>query len=402
MLLKRGLVAARRAPVNIQGLRVSDDLDLVRGLAAIAVLIYHVRTRCFYDYADVRNPDLLCKLFYGLTSFGHDAVVVFFVLSGYFVSASVLRDGAKGRWSWTRYAISRLTRLYLVLLPGLLLTLFWDHLGLWLFGSHPIYTGAAQSWISGTFSVAKYLGAGTFAANLLFLQDVTAPTLGSNVALWSLSYEFWYYVMFPCAWFAMVWRTRWTKSIVGIAVFAAALWFVGKQIVLYFPIWLLGTAVCLLPLIDRWKHAHRPWVTAAALALFGGVLCAVHTNMWKAQVGESQLAIDYALGISFALVLYFLIHNQSPAKDDRYAALSRTAAGFSYTLYLTHMPLLVFVRAAWRPASPWQPDLPHEALAVALSVLCLVYAYVVSRLTEARTSSVRRFFMQRFAPTART
>src|SRR5689334_8152514 len=41
-----------KLPVNISGKRVSDDLDLVRGLAAVAVLVYHVRYRFFFDYAD--------------------------------------------------------------------------------------------------------------------------------------------------------------------------------------------------------------------------------------------------------------------------------------------------------------------------------------------------------------
>jgi peptidoglycan/LPS O-acetylase OafA/YrhL len=86
-------------------------LDLARGLAAAAVLIYHVRYRFYFDYADLRNPDWFCKFFYAVTSYGHDAVVIFFVLSGYFISASVIRDCAKDRWSWRRYAVSRLTRL---------------------------------------------------------------------------------------------------------------------------------------------------------------------------------------------------------------------------------------------------------------------------------------------------
>ena len=47
----------------------------------------------------------------------------FFVLSGFFISASVIKDCRAKRWSWSGYAASRCTRLYVVLLPGLLLTL---------------------------------------------------------------------------------------------------------------------------------------------------------------------------------------------------------------------------------------------------------------------------------------
>src|SRR5690349_289647 len=102
--------------------RASHHLNLIRGVAALAVLVYHVRYRFFPDYADLAAPDLTAKLFYAVTAFGHDAVVVFFVLSGYLISATVMRDCATGRWSWARYGVSRWVRLSVVLVPGLLLT----------------------------------------------------------------------------------------------------------------------------------------------------------------------------------------------------------------------------------------------------------------------------------------
>src|SRR5262249_807489 len=71
--------------VNIEGKRVSDHLDLIRGLAAIAVLVYHVRYGFFVDYGELSAPDHFSFLFYSLTAFGHDAVMVFFVLSGFFI-----------------------------------------------------------------------------------------------------------------------------------------------------------------------------------------------------------------------------------------------------------------------------------------------------------------------------
>jgi peptidoglycan/LPS O-acetylase OafA/YrhL len=168
----------------------SDDLDLIRGLAAVALLINHVRYRFFFADTDVQNPKWFCKCFYALTLDGHDAVIISFVLTGYFILASVIRDGAQDRWSWSRSAISRLTRLYLLLLPGLLLTVFWDKLGMQISPLHPIYTGAEQSWTNDYVPVAARLNGSTFTANPFFLQMVLAPPLGSNEALWSLSYEF--------------------------------------------------------------------------------------------------------------------------------------------------------------------------------------------------------------------
>jgi peptidoglycan/LPS O-acetylase OafA/YrhL len=128
-------------PINLPRLCVSDHLGLIRGLAAITVLIYHIRYRFFFDYNDVTDPNWFSFSFYTLSSFGHDAVIVFFVLSGYFISASVFRDQTAGRWSWKRYLVNRFTRLYLVLLPALLLTALWDSLGLDFYSDNPIYSG---------------------------------------------------------------------------------------------------------------------------------------------------------------------------------------------------------------------------------------------------------------------
>jgi peptidoglycan/LPS O-acetylase OafA/YrhL len=388
-----------RSPAGIQGKRVSDDLDLIRGMAAVAVLIYHVRYRFFYDYADVQNANWISKSFYGITSFGHDAVIVFFVLSGYFISASVLRDGAKHRWSWKRYSVSRLTRLYLVLIPGLLLTLFWDGLGLKLFPDSPVYTGAKQPWINDFYPIANCINVKTVAANAVFLQTVVEPPLGSNVALWSLSYEFWYYFLFPLAILALIWPTSKAKSLASLALVAILLTCLGPRIALYFPIWLLGAAVCILPPIRSWHRPHSVRSSWLAIGLFCSALAVTHLEAGRRLLNGAVVALDYVNGILFALVLYFLIHNQSPEKSGPYSRISRTLAGFSYTLYLVHLPLLVFLRAAFVREVPWRVNLGNIGWTIAISLGCVAYAYLISQFTEAKTNAVRNYVMARLAPT---
>ena len=81
------------------------------------------------DYGQIKTPTNLDRLFYFATGLGHQAVVVFFVLSGYLVGGSVLTAYQSGRWSWAAYALRRLTRLWVVLLPALIITLAVDGLG---------------------------------------------------------------------------------------------------------------------------------------------------------------------------------------------------------------------------------------------------------------------------------
>lgn len=60
-------------------------LDLIRGSSALLVCLGHLRNAMLVDYSTLVHPNIAIKAFYALTSFGHQAVMVFFVLSGYFV-----------------------------------------------------------------------------------------------------------------------------------------------------------------------------------------------------------------------------------------------------------------------------------------------------------------------------
>src|SRR5262245_43740160 len=95
---------------------VSVHLDVIRGVAAVAVLGGHIRGLFFAEYNQLAAHPLWVTVMYGVTSLGHQAVMVFFVLSGFLVGGSVLKN--LDNWSWRDYLINRLTRLYVVLLPA--------------------------------------------------------------------------------------------------------------------------------------------------------------------------------------------------------------------------------------------------------------------------------------------
>lgn len=59
--------------------------DLIRGCSALLVCLGHLRNTMFVDYSALIHPNIAIKVFYAVTSLGHQAVMVFFVLSGYFV-----------------------------------------------------------------------------------------------------------------------------------------------------------------------------------------------------------------------------------------------------------------------------------------------------------------------------
>src|SRR5438093_211100 len=105
--MKRPLhLLASLAPHRLSN-RGSIFLDLLRGLSALAVMVGHLRGLFFVSFGDVQAPTLLVSIVYFLTSLGHEAVIVFFVLSGYFIAGNVLRSLADGSWNWRAYMTRR-------------------------------------------------------------------------------------------------------------------------------------------------------------------------------------------------------------------------------------------------------------------------------------------------------
>src|SRR3990167_11299332 len=96
--------------------------DHVRWLAAMAVVVGHVRNTIFLSYPELGPTGIGVKVFFLVTNFHFEAVMVFFVLSGALVGGKNLDAVLRGRFSPARYAIDRFTRIYTGVLPAVLLS----------------------------------------------------------------------------------------------------------------------------------------------------------------------------------------------------------------------------------------------------------------------------------------
>ena len=76
----------------------SDLLDLARWLAAFLVVVEHLRSFMFIDYGTGGRMNLFGKAFYFMTGFGHSAVMIFFVMSGFLVGGKVLQRLSPGNF----------------------------------------------------------------------------------------------------------------------------------------------------------------------------------------------------------------------------------------------------------------------------------------------------------------
>ena len=370
------------------GTRASASLDAVRAIAAFAVFAGHARNLTFVDFPQLAESGAstgpATQAFYFATGLGHQAVLVFFVMSGFFIGNAIRSRHAPGAtWSWGNYLVDRISRLHLVLIPALLLTLLWDQLGAQAMPA--LYDGTYPGNILG-FDVAARHGVDTVLLNSVYLQTIAAPSVGSNGALWSLANEFWYYLLFPLALRAFVARSLVERVISGVLAVAAAV-IVGKDILLYFPVWLLGTTLTLLPVprIDERLRRLLPW---------GGALMTLGALVF-ARTHEGLLS-DYILaGAVFAWVYGVLAAPRAAeAATSRPARLSVWLAAFSYTLYAVHLPFIIAARAfiGADPGAPlrWLPGPTAFALYFGLLGAGFVYAWAIGQATEARTATVRR------------
>jgi len=366
----------------------SAHLDLIRGLAAFAVLWGHSRALFFTPYGNVR-PTWVSRLFYFSTGFGHQSVMVFFVLSGYFIGSSVMASQRRRRFTWRNYLASRLTRLYSALLPGLLITALLDAIGTSLFGYDNVYGGRNTTILS--YGVHVSSGLLTWIQNALFLQEITVRPFGSNGALWSLSYEFWYYVLFPVALFSLLPNTAVVARLCYIALAASLVIWLPRPILTYFGIWLLGYGTSQLRLPPRWP------ATFTHLSI----------TIWMASLVTSRFThtpwIDLVLGVTTAFLVYAILASSGPGVPSSrgyrfYTRCAKYLSEMSYTLYVVHLPLLCLVSAGLVTVeSRWRPTAGNLGKNALLVAGVFVAARVVWALTEAHHLRLREAVLSTLA-----
>jgi len=354
------------------GVGESLYLDIVRFIAAATVFVGHLTSFPF----DSQLQGLFRVLGHADT-YGAAAVAIFFVLSG-FVIAYVIEarenDGAS-------YAISRVSRMFSVVIPVLILTFVFDYVGrgldpelyrvqkvLW----EPV---SVQSYVASFFLVNEYQAFGF---------DGIAP--GTNGPYWSLSFEATYYLVAGLLLFAPRWF--------GIAASVLILTLAGRTIVMLFPLWAAGFYLYRY----RGALAEKVRYPLLTMALTAVALLVVPMLFDKANLGNfgvrfpfgrgnfnRELLCDYAVGAIFTL---HLVASVSHFRDgtgglDRRAKLIRWLGGITFPLYAVHFPALCFF-AALVPSSG---TLWADYLYVSAGVFAVVI--VLTPLTDALKRELR-------------
>ena len=350
--------------------------DLLRGIAALLVCTSHIRNFLFVDSGDITNPNFFDKLFYLATGFGHQAVIVFFVLSGYFVGGSVWKQLNRGGFSWVEYTLARLSRLWVVLIPALLATLVFDSLGKFIIDNAG-YDGRWKGLLSSGPGVGVDsidLSLLTLFGNALFLQTIAVPVLGTNGPLWSLANEFWYYLIFPFVAIALYKRS--ILSLFALAVMGGVFGSLPSGIPNGFLFWLMGWLAAIAGRVDsrvRWRHI------LISMVVFGASL--VSTKFLNGF--SSELVVAVSTTLLLVVLPYVNLTNRLLVRGI--SGLS----GMSYSLYLFHFPFLSFCWFVFIAPSQMQPTVLGYGQFFILLAATLVFCLTMWWLFERHTGHVR-------------
>jgi len=350
-------------------------LDLTRWIAALLVVSGHIRSFLFEDYRS-QNANLLGKVFYFITGFGHQAVIIFFVLSGYLIGKTVINQYKNGAFVLNKYLVSRITRIYIVLIPALLFTYLIDKAGIFI-DKDGIYKTYNQI-ISLQVNPSSRLGFNYFICSLFMLQNIWLPVFGSNEPLWSLSPEFTYYLLIPL--FAYIpFVKKYLFKVIAILLAIAFFFILPSYILKYFLIWICG-------LIPYFIHIKK--ILLSYLVIFAFIGSFVFSRVYNMD------EMDFINAISFSLLI--AIANDKKLLNMRFN-FSKKLASFSYSLYLIHFPLglfiIVFSNRFLTPSI--KINLNFYSLLIYFAILIIVYiiSYLFARITEYHTEFIRKNFM---------
>jgi peptidoglycan/LPS O-acetylase OafA/YrhL len=310
-------------------------LDGLRGLAALYVVINHVFLRAFPGYPVDHAP-----FWAGWFIYGRFAVVVFIVLSGFSLALSPARSG----WRLdgiSRYARSRARRI----LPAYWAALAFSLAVAWLVVPQP-GNGAPD--------------AASVVVNGLLVQNVVgAPS--PNAPFWSMAVEVQLYVLLPLL-LLLVRRWGAAAMLATVTLVVAAVGIVGPHVTrldtfvtqsppdlaALFAVGIVSAGVLRARAArggaggTRAPRTSWPWAwlaLAAAAPVFA-------TIAWRGSVWtlDRLFWVDLALGPAIACLLISLATGR-PASLLRLldSRPIRSLGASSYSLYLTHAPIVVIV-----------------------------------------------------------
>ncbi len=291
-----------------------EKLESIRGFASIYVAIGHF----------ILNDNSMPKALLFFFKFGQEAVIIFFILSGFVIFYSFEKSRDK---SLISYFVKRFRRIYFPFICAIILSILIIKSGL---------------------NLKQLIG------NLLMLQDygpakpgnIVEPFLG-NAPLWSLSYEWVFYLIFPFVYPAIK-DSNFRVHIIGFFCILNLIIYVlfPNHIFLvlsYFIIWWTGLELAeyFFGYKDKKNVTTLVMYYVFILVILTIVCYVYHRSNSHIEIGFYPYLVLRHIGFAF-LCLFLSLYLTSITK--KFAGLLKPfkyVAPISYSIYILHYPILI-------------------------------------------------------------
>lgn len=350
-------------------------VDALRGVAAVSVALYHVRTDLWVGWGAIQaNPEAYSQMDRILSWLGVPmrfmgaGVLLFFVISGFCIhrpQAARVGGGASGP-DWSRFMVRRVLRIY----PPYLMAL--------------VLSGLVLAWNQGS----PIAGVDRLLVSLTMLQNYWPPggQISTNPSLWSLPVEMELYLVYPLAWW-LGRRIGWTM-VLGFAIMISlagqyfslhGVRWLGASFPCFWALWCAGAWLAERSCRNRLPNWNWRWCAGLVATLLAAVL--------SDQVTLINCLSIWLWGLVSVLALIWAVH-RSKSGTGGWISLAAWIGTFSYSLYLIHYPLFHLAGEVWRRQFGAKP----ASLAMALVGVLLVIpiAWLFHRWIEAPSHRLAR------------
>lgn len=344
-------------------------LDAARFIAAFMVLLSHSRNDFFLPYGelDPSQQGVMTFLYYFTCRLGHEAVLAFFVISGFLVGGRGLERMMNKNFDKVQYAIDRTARIGIPLFAALVFCII----------TYEIIGQEYSLWVA--------------FCNLFSLQGILCESLISP--LWSLSYEVWFYVFLFAISLGLE-RKKMALLLLPLCVL------VFTQLdAMYFLVWMMGAFAYLCRPAQGSKSIAAISFVAILVTLVLSIMSSDSHSIslpWKPDYRVMEVFVSIAICVFIQQIILFAPKNRLAVKIN--SAFSYLA-DFSYTLYLTHRITLLLIfgflydkgKAEFTPVTVMQ----H----ISIIVICLIVSWLIYLISEKHTKTVKNIIKKRMGST---
>ena len=351
-------------------------LEALRGLAALYVVLHHGFWLLWEGrekyLSHPENYNLFTKIiaeFSRLFFYGHEMVLFFFVLSGFVIHIRYSRNLQKNDDSihFRSYLKRRVLRIYPALIFALLFTYLLDQTGRYLQLPSYFHPRIFPPGVD-RYSLTTLIG------NLALMMNTYVPVWGSNVPLWSLKFEFWFYLLFPL-FFLLLKRSASMAFLVQVALFTLSffpfLWPVRllNDVFTSMIIWWLG--VFLADVYTGRVKVKMKYLCPLVLAI---------PAVFKFKEEMNSQIYDLIWGLGFVGFLSIIFQFEDKISKWNLTKMIAPMGAFSYSLYITHRPIQFFMNGL---IGKYYQNLPsHFNFLYINIVVVILFAYLIHFLIE--------------------